>query len=650
MRFVLGYSVAFSIIFLQLATAHEIKSEQGRAAQWLRDANDRAGRVYYNLQVARWVYATNITKFNGERQHNASIMSAEFDREAAENATSFAWENFTDSDLRRQFRKISDVGSAALLRKDKAKYERLISLVTKMETTYSEGQVCDKKGTCLDLEPGLTRLMATSRNYSELLDAWKGWRDATGRKIRDDYKEFVSLSNEAAVENGYRDTGDYWRSWYDTADFRDQLEQLYEEMKPLYLNLHAYVKNKLKAKYGESLFPPSGHIPAHLLGNMWAQSWNNIFDIVEPFAGKPSVDVTPKMKELNYTPRRMFNISDEFFTSLGLEAMPQEFWDHSMLEKPTDGRKVVCHASAWDFYNKKDFRIKQCTDITMDDLITVHHEMGHVEYYLQYKEQPVVYRRGANPGFHEAVGDVLALSVSTPTHLKEIGLLDNVTNDNESVINYLMSIALDKIAFIPFGYLMDQWRWGVFNGSIKFEEYNKEWWKLRCKYQGVSPPIHRNESDFDPGAKYHIPANTPYIRYFVSYVLQFQFHEALCNTANQTGPLHMCDIYRSTEAGAKLGNMLKLGSSKPWPEALEKVTGTRNMSANAILLYFKPLIDWLKVQNQGQTITWSEECPIEYYTTTSVPSTAKPANSTGRLHNGFFIVAFISVLALYILR
>jgi len=288
--------------------------------------------------------------------------------------------------------------------------------------------------------------------------------------------------------------------------------------------------------------------------------------------------------------------------------MPQPFWDKSMLTKPDD-RDVVCHASAWDFYNRVDFRIKQCTEVDMGWLTTTHHEMGHVEYYLQYKDQPVVFRRGANPGFHEAIGDTLALSVATPEHLQLIGLAPDFVDNTEGDLNFLMNQALQKIAFIPFGYLIDQWRWDLFSGQFDKSEYNERWWDVRCRYQGVSPPVTRDGSDFDPGAKYHVPAGVPYIRYFVSTILQFQFYQSLCQTAGNTGPLHRCDFYNSKEAGTKLGNMLAVGSSIPWPDALELVAGTREMSVQPLLEYFRPLRVWLEEQNAGYPKGWTDACP-----------------------------------------
>ncbi|PIK47773.1 putative angiotensin-converting enzyme isoform X4 [Apostichopus japonicus] len=386
------------------------------------------------------------------------------------------------------------------------------------------------------------------------------------------------------------------------------------------------------------------NIGAAANGNMWAQSWSGLLDLVEPFPGKPSVDITPNLVSKGYTPLQMFQVSDEFFKSLGLIEMPEEFWNKSLIEKPTDGRTVVCHASAWDFLNQVDFRIKQCTDLTMDDFITIHHEMGHVEYFLQYKDQPVVYRDGANPGFHEAVGDVLALSVSTPVHLQAVDLLDEIAEDDEADINYLMSVALDKIAFLPFGYLMDLWRWDIFDGTTLPENYNRDWWKLRLDYQGIIPPTTRTETDFDPAAKYHIPADVPYIRYFISFVIQFQFHKSLCDAAGRTGPLYKCDIYESMEAGKLLGDMLKTGSSKPWPDAMEAITGQREMSALPLVEYFQPLIDWLEVENQGETLGWD-----------GVPNwtPAEPQQWTGAgfaIHHSKVLIGFLVIISFIIFK
>ncbi|XP_010012983.1 PREDICTED: angiotensin-converting enzyme [Nestor notabilis] len=591
-------------------------SDEAQAKEFLAEYNSTAEAVWNAYTEASWAYNTNITDHNKEIMLEKNLAMSRHTLEYGMRARQFDPSDFQDQSVTRILRKLSVIERAALPEDELKEYNTLLS---DMETTYSIAKVCRENKTCHPLDPDLTDIMATSRDYDELLFVWKGWRDASGKQIKNNYKRYVELSNKAAVLNGYSDNGAFWRSLYETSTFEEDLERLYLQLQPLYLNLHAYVRRALYRKYGGEHINLKGPIPAHLLGNMWAQSWSNIFDLVMPFPDATKVDATPAMKQQGWTPKRMFEESDRFFTSLGLIPMPEEFWDKSMIEKPADGREVVCHASAWDFYNRKDFRIKQCTVVNMDDLITVHHEMGHVQYFLQYMDQPISFRDGANPGFHEAVGDVMALSVSTPKHLHSINLLDQVTDNTESDINYLMSIALDKIAFLPFGYLMDQWRWKVFDGRIKEDEYNQEWWNLRLKYQGLCPPTPRSEDDFDPGAKFHIPANVPYIRYFVSFVIQFQFHQALCAAAKHTGPLHTCDIYQSKEAGNILGEALKLGFSKPWPEAMELITGQPNMSADALMSYFEPLMTWLVNENEKneEVLGWPEYSWTPYTATTA---------------------------------
>uniref|UniRef100_A0A7N8WJE1 Angiotensin-converting enzyme n=1 Tax=Mastacembelus armatus TaxID=205130 RepID=A0A7N8WJE1_9TELE len=570
------------------------KGNELDAKKLLEEYNSTAEVVWNTYTEASWKYNTDINEANKKEMLERNLEMAAHTLKYGEKARQYDTADFQDASVKRIIKKLSDIERAAL---PSAQLEEYNTLLSNMETKYSVAEVCRENGTCHPLDPDLQKIIAESRDYDELLFAWKGWRDASGKKIRQDYMRYVELANKAATLNGHSDNGAFWRSLYETPTFEEDLEMLWTELEPLYKNLHAYVRRALYNKYGSNYINLKGPIPAHLLGNMWAQTWSGIMDLVMPYPHATQVDATPAMVAKGWNATRMFQESDSFFTSLGLLPMPKEFWDKSMLEKPSDGRQVVCHASAWDFYNRKDFRIKQCTVVTMDDLITVHHEMGHVQYFLQYKDQPVSFRDGANPGFHEAIGDVLALSVSTPKHLQSIGLLDKVENNQESDINFLMSMALDKIAFLPFGYLMDQWRWKVFDGRIPSTEYNKEWWNLRMKYQGLCPPVTRTEEDFDPGAKFHIPANVPYVRYFVSFVIQFQFQKALCDAAKHVGPLHTCDIYKSKEAGKLLGDVMKLGFSKPWPEAMTMITGQPKMSAQPLMEYFKPLIQWLEEQN-----------------------------------------------------
>ncbi|XP_059494632.1 angiotensin-converting enzyme [Stegostoma tigrinum] len=579
------------------------------AEAFVSDYNKTAEIILFKSVSASWDYNTNLTVYNQEKQINASLEEQEFVEAWAKKAKEFYHikDKFNDTSLTKLINSIGVLGPANLPADERKKYNTILS---EMDNIYSTAKVCppNQQTNCWSLEPDLVDQLATSRSYKKLLYAWEGWHNSAGNPLRDKYTEFVKMSNKASQMDGFKDTGEYWRSWYDSPTFADDLEKIYDQLKPLYNNLHAFVRRKLYQRYGPKYINLKGPIPAHLLGNMWAQQWNNIYGLVIPFPGKGNIDVTDVMVKKNWNVTHMFRVSENFFTSLGLIKMPQEFWDYSMLKKPSDGRDVVCHASAWDFYNRKDFRIKQCTTVTMEQLFTVHHEMGHVEYYLQYKDQPVSFRGGANPGFHEAIGDVMALSVSTPKHLKEIGLLENVVDDQEADINYLLKMALEKIAFLPFGYLIDQWRWGVFSGRITPENYNFEWWYLRTKYQGICPPVPRDENNFDPGAKYHIPANTPYIRYFVSFILQFQFHKALCNASGHTGPLHKCDIYKSLEAGKILSKALSAGSSKRWQDILQEVTGSSKMDANALLEYFKPVTDWLQEKNNEtkEELGWSD--------------------------------------------
>uniref|UniRef100_A0A0P4W2J2 Angiotensin-converting enzyme n=1 Tax=Scylla olivacea TaxID=85551 RepID=A0A0P4W2J2_SCYOL len=589
---------------------------EAKARIFLEEINAQGSVECTQATMANWKYASDITENHRKEKAAAQIKYAAWKKESWQKVNKWKgkWQKMSDPSIKRQFKFLSILGTAALPKMELEKYNNLI---TEMGTIYSTAKICDykKKDSCkLNLEPELTRILRTSRDYGELEHVWKMWRSASGRRMRGHYQQFVKLANKAAKLNDFENMGEMWIYPYESDTFRSDLQHLFMQLKPLYEQLHAYVRRKLREYYGEEHVSKRGPLPAHLMGNMWAQSWAEIYDLVIPYPGKTSVDVTPQMVQQGYNARRMFELSEEFFTSLNLTRMPDEFWQNSIIEKP-QGRELVCHASAWDFCNGKDFRIKQCTDVTMSDLITVHHEMGHIQYFLQYKHLPHIFREGANPGFHEAVGDVLALSVATPKHLHKVGLLDHVEEDYEVDINFLMNMALDKITFLPFGYLMDLWRWDVFSGRVPFSGWNCLWWRLRYELQGIKPPVMRSEYDFDPGAKYHIGANVPYIRYFVSFVVQFQFHKALCMKAgeydpqNASKPLHKCDIYQSTEAGNALGDMLQMGSSKEWPDAMEALTGVREMDASAIREYFSPLEMWLKEDNEkhGEFIGWETD-------------------------------------------
>lgn len=597
---------------------------------FVNEYNDKVGTLWNENVKKSWNYYTNLTDFNLEVMTNSTLQMAEFDKEAAKNASLYGYDGFANATLKRLFKKIVNIGFAAT--NDSEQLKAISNLEADLTGIYSKGKVCLESKGCLQLEPGLTDIITNSRSYEELLAVWKGWRDASGKLMRTKYTDFVKAMNAAIKFSGFNDTGEYWRSWYETPTFEQDVRTLFEELEPLYVELHAYVRKRLKEKYGKDLFPETGHIPAHLFGNMWAQQWSNIYDLLIPFPGASSVDITAKMKEQNYNVTHMYRVAEDFFMSIGMEKMTDAFWQNSMLVKPTD-RDVVCHASAWDFYDENDFRIKQCTSVTEDQLLTVHHEMGHIVYFQNYQHQPRLFRGGANPGFHEGMADIVSLSFQTPEHMKVIGLLDEVPQDSDSDINFLLKMALDKVAFLPFGYLIDQWRWSVFRGDTNSSNYNQHWWDLRCRFQGISPPVRRTEEDFDAGAKYHIPGNTPYIRYFVSFVVQFQWHEALCREAGNTRPLHRCDIYNNTNAGNKLREMLRMGSSKPWQDAMEAITGQRTMSAKPLVNYFDPLLKWLKEQNKEENTGWSASCP----TTIPAPGTL----AAGSAHPLISITCFV---------
>jgi peptidyl-dipeptidase A len=481
---------------------------------------------------------------------------------------------------------------------DDAKAQKeLAAILASLSADYGKGKWCpdgDAKP-CMDITK-IERLLATSHDPEQLKRAWVGWH-AIGAPMRERYARMVELGNAGSRELGYSDVGALWRSKYDMPpdEFAQELDRVWEQLRPLYLSLHAYVRGQLAKKYGASVVPPNDPIPAHLLGNPWAQEWNNVYDLMDSPKPPQSYDLTKILVERKTDAHGMVKYGENFFSSLGFSPLPATFWERSLFTKPQD-REVVCHASAWDVDAKADLRIKMCIQITEEDFRVIHHELGHNYYQRAYNQQPPLFQSSANDGFHEAVGDTIALSV-TPEYLKTIGLIDSVPPVSGDT-DYLLRQALEKVAFLPFGLVIDKWRWEVFSGQVKPGEYNKAWWELRQKYQGIAPPVARTEADFDPGAKYHVPANVPYMRYFLARIYQFQFQRALCKTAGFAGPLHRCSIYGNKAAGEKLNAMLSLGASKPWPNALATLTGEHELDATALADYFAPLKTWLDEQNK----------------------------------------------------
>ncbi len=587
------------------------------------------------LSSAFWVGATYITP---DSQRLSAAAGEEWLAASARNleaAKAFVGVPGLQPDTARALALLRNV--VAPVSSDPAEQAELATLMARMEAHYGAAKWCPEDGRpCLSL-PEIEKILNNvdlQQRPEAMADAWAGWRTAA-EPLRADYARFVTLMNNGAREMGAADTGEVWRGGYDMspAAFAEEVERLWIQVSPLYEALHCHVRATLNTHYGDAVVPPQGLIPAHLLGNMWAQQWSNLYPLMAPYPGVGDLDVSAALRARRaaalaartaaasapLTPvdqaeiahaadhdiaTEMTRIAEDFYTSLGFPALPDSFWARSLLVKPRD-REVVCHASAWDLDFRGDVRIKQCIEPDEDQLFTIHHELGHIYYYLMYNDLPPLFQIGAHDGFHEAVGDTITLSL-TPAHLAKIGLVRDAGDDPRAEINQQMKLALDKITFLPWGKLVDQWRWQVFSGEVLPPAYNEAWWALRARYQGVSPPLPRGPAAFDPGAKYHIPGNTPYTRYFLAFVLQFQFQKALCEAAGHDGPLHRCDIYGNPEAGARLREMLSLGASQPWQDSLEALTGQRTMDASALIDYFQPLLQWLASQNQGRSCGWPE--------------------------------------------
>ncbi|XXY11877.1 M2 family metallopeptidase [Sorangium sp. So ce185] len=569
------------------------------AQRFIEQAESELHELSTQNNRAAWVASTYIT---GDTQVLAAAASAKLLGAQTDYAKRAA--RYRDLDLPYDVRRRLDLLRTSLTLyapADPAKTQELATIASGLEATYGAGKYCPSAGQCLDLQE-LSRIIAKSRDPEELKRAWVGWRTVSA-PMRGDFTRLVALANEGARELGFKDTGDAWRAKYEMPPeaLPREVDRLFGQVKPLYDALHCYVRGRLAARYGEDVVPGAGPIRADLLGDMWAQDWSNIHDLVAPQGVAPIYDLDAALRAKGFTPIEMVKTGERFFVSLGFDPLPATFWERSLFVKPAD-RDVVCHASAWNIDDEEDVRIKMCIDVTADDFQTIHHELGHTFYQRAYNHLPWLYRDSPNPAFHEALGDTIGLSV-TPAYLQRIGLVDELPPPSSDV-SLLLREALAKVAFLPFAVLVDRWRWGVFSGDIPPAEYNKAWWDLRRRYQGVTPPVPRSEADFDPGAKYHVAASVPYIRYFFAHILQFQLHRALCEEAGHKGPLHRCTIYGSEQAGERLRRMMEMGRSRPWPEALEAVTGSRRMDAAAMLDYFAPLRGWLDRQNRGRTCGW----------------------------------------------
>uniref|UniRef100_A0A674DM83 Angiotensin-converting enzyme n=1 Tax=Salmo trutta TaxID=8032 RepID=A0A674DM83_SALTR len=576
-----------------------------RAQEFLDTFDGNATHLMYQYSLASWAYNTDISQENLDK---LSAIWGEYYSKVSKESENFPIDQISDPLIKLQLTSLQDKGSGALSA-DKAAH--LNKVMNKMSSIYSTGTVCKREDPfdCQTLEPGLESVMANmDSDYYERLHVWEGWRVEVGKKMRPLYEDYVDLKNEAAKLNGYEDYGDYWRSNYETIDdspynyARGQLmtdvRRIYKEILPLYKELHAYVRSKLQAKHPEHIHPEGG-LPAHLLGDMWGRFWTGLYPISTPFPEKTDIDVTDAMIAQKWPKDRLFQEAEKFFMSVGLYKMFDNFWKDSMLEKPTDGRKVVCHPTAWDMGNREDFRIKMCTEVNMDHFLTAHHEMGHNQYQMAYRNLSYLLRDGANEGFHEAVGEIMSLSAATPKHLKALGLLpDDFVEDKETEINFLMKQALTIVATLPFTYMLEEWRWQVFLGTIPKDQWMQRWWEMKRDMVGVVEPLPRDETYCDPPALFHVSGDYSFIRYFTRTIYQFQFQKALCEAAGHSGPLFKCDITNSTAAGDKLRTMLEFGRSKSWTRALETISGHAKMDSAPLLDYFKDLHVWLIEENR----------------------------------------------------
>jgi len=575
-----------------------------QAEEFMRKAEDQLNDLNVRANRASWVQSNFITDDTEILSAQANEAQTGTATELAKQATRFDHLPLPPELARKMLLLKLAAANPAPAPNDPKELAEMARIATSLEADYGKGKYCPASGKhageCLDIGT-IEHIMESSTDPDELKDLWVGWRTISP-PMRQRYARWVQLANKGAKEMGFSNLGAMWRAGYDMTpeQFSAEIERLWQQVKPLYDSLHAYVRTKLVEKYGPTAVDANGMIRADLLGNPWAQEWGNIFPLVAPPQKSQPYDLTELLKAKNVDAVGMVKYGEGFFTSLGFAPLPKTFWERSLFVKPRD-REVVCHASAWDIDNFDDVRLKMCIQIRGEDFVTVHHELGHNMYQRAYEHQPYLFKNGANDGFHEAIGDSIALSI-TPEYLNKVGLLATIPQSDDTA--YLLRMALDKVAFLPFGLLIDQWRWKVFSGEIKPADYNAAWWEMREKYQGIFPPAPRTEADFDPGAKYHVPANVPYTRYFLARILQFQFYRAMCREAGFTGPLYRCSFYGNKAAGAKLNAMLEMGMSQPWPDALYVLTGERQMDASAMMEYFAPLKRWLDQQNQGKPVGW----------------------------------------------
>ena len=581
------------------AATQSTEAKVAEAIAFINDAEAQLAAISNEGALTAWAYATDITD-----EHEKAV--AAFDTKATELSVALAngTKKYQGLDLPADtMRKMNFLrgGITIPAPSTQGAAAELANIGTALSSAYSKGKIEFDGATVPQNETEL--LMRNLRDPAKLTEVWGKWRaQAEGSKAN--YARMVEIANEGARELGFKDTGQMWRSGYDMDpdDFGAEVDRLWGQVKPLYDELHCHVRFKLNEQYGDEVVPLGSPIRADLLGNMWAQSWGALYDVAKPEGGTATpIELDKILVEKGYDPIKMVETGEAFFSSLGFDPLPDTFWERSQFVKP-EGKEVVCHASAWDLDDRDDIRIKMCINVDGDDFKTIHHELGHNYYQRAYKEQPYLFKSGANDGFHEAIGDMVSLSI-TPAYLKQIGLIDEEPGADGD-IDLLMQQALDKVAFLPFGLMVDKWRWQVFSGELTPDTYNDGWWALRKQYQGIVPPLERSADAFDPGSKYHVPNNVPYMRYFLAHILQFQFYKTACEQTGWEGPLHRCSVYGADEIGTKFNAMLEEGQSQPWPETLKLFTGTDKMDGSAILTYFDPLMTYLQEENKDRSCGW----------------------------------------------
>jgi len=598
------FIIAFAIV-TSCSNSGEQTNQNQSLDEFLKNIEKEDELLNPIIYSASWISSNFITHDSQLILSDYSKRSTLVDLQRSKDASTYEVSKATAE----QARKLNILKSAFVMPPplDNELASELSKIETKLSAMYGSATHCFSEDDCNDLE-GFENIIDNSRDPIELKRAWEGWHEI-GKPMKGPYMRMIQIGNEGAKELGYSDLSDLWFSKYDmpSEDFLTSLDEAWEEVKPLYDALHCHARDMLNQEYGNEIIDPKGPIPVHLLGNMWGQSWSNIFDIVyKTEKSEKKVDVTQIILEKDLSEIEMVEIAEDFFLSIGFDPLPKTFWERSLFVKPQD-RSVVCHASAWNLDpSNNDLRIKMCIERNEEDFSTIHHELGHIFYYQAYNHLPSLFRSGANDGFHEAFGDLLTLSI-TPDYLNQIGFIDEnqAMQAKEDEIGLLMKQALEGVVVVPWALMLDKWRADIFKGETSFDELNDSWWKLRNSYQGIAPPSKRKTDSFDPGAKYHIPANTPYTRYYLARIMQYQFHEALCQSAGFEGPLHECSIYGNKEAGNKIISTMALGKSVPWQEAFKEITGTEKLSGESIMNYYKPLKKWLDEQNKERLCGWS---------------------------------------------